>query len=326
MKAAVYSRYGAADVVTITQIDKPTPKADEVLIRIRATTVSSADWRVRSLTMPPGFALLARPALGFFGPRKPVLGTELSGDVEAVGADVRTYKPGDSVIAFPGGGFGCHAEYRTMRETGAIAHKPANLSYEEAAALSFGGMTALDFLKNKGNIQRGDKVLVVGASGAVGSAAIQLARHFGADVTGVCSAANRALVKSIGACKMIDYALEDFTANGETYDIILDAAGTTTYARCKASLKENGRLLLVLCGLSALLQMPWIALTSRKRVFAGPASENQRDIAILSELAERGAFKPVIDRIYPIDQIVDAHRRVDTGRKTGSVVVTVGNA
>lgn len=324
MKAAVYSRYGAADVVTITEIDKPAPKPDEVLIRIRATTVSSADWRVRSLVMPLGFALLARPALGFFGPRKPVLGTELSGDVEAVGAEVRAYKPGDAVIAFPGGGFGCHAEYKTMRATGAIAHKPANLSYDEAAAVSFGGMTALDFLKNKGNIQRGDKVLIVGASGAVGSAAVQLARHFGADVTAVCSAANRALVMSIGASRVIDYAREDFTTNGETYDIILDAAGTTTYARCKTSLKENGRLLLVLSGLSALLQMPWVALTSRKRVFAGPASESPRDIAILSELAERGAFKPVIDRVYPMEQIVEAHRRVDTGRKTGSVVVTVG--
>ncbi len=323
MKAAVYSRYGAADVVTIKEIDKPAPKANEVLIRIRATTVSSGDWRVRSLSMPPGFALLARPALGLFGPRKPVLGTELSGDVEAVGADVRAFKPGDAVIAFPGGSFGCHAEYRTMPETGAIARKPANLSYEEAAALSFGGMTALDFLKNKGNIQPGDKVLVVGASGAVGSAAVQLARHFGAEVTGVCSAASRALVMSIGAGKVIDYSREDFTANGETYDIILDAAGTAPYARCKTSLKENGRLLLVLSGLSALLQMPWVALTSRRRIFAGPAAENPRDLAILSELAEQGAFKPLIDRVYPLERIVEAHTYVDTGRKKGSVVITV---
>ena len=323
MKAAVYSRYGAADVVTIKEIDKPAPKANEVLIRIRATTVSSGDWRVRSLSMPPGFALLARPALGLFGPRKPVLGTELSGDVEAVGADVRAVTPGDAVLACPGGSFGCHAEYRTMPETGAIARKPANLSYEEAAALSFGGMTALDFLKNKGNIQPGDKVLVVGASGAVGSAAVQLARHFGAEVTGVCSAASRALVMSIGAGKVIDYSREDFTANGETYDIILDAAGTAPYARCKTSLKENGRLLLVLSGLSALLQMPWVALTSRRRIFAGPAAENPRDLAILSELAEQGAFKPLIDRVYPLERIVEAHTYVDTGRKKGSVVITV---
>lgn len=323
MKAAVYSRYGDADVVGIKQIDKPVPKAGEVLIRIRATTVSSADWRVRSLVMPPGFALLARPALGLFGPRKPVLGTELSGDVEAVGADVTAYKPGDAVIAFPGGGFGCHAEYRTMKETGVITRKPASLSYKEAAALSFGGMTALDFLKNKGNIRRGDKVLVVGASGAVGSAAVQLARHFGADVTGVCSAANRDLVMSIGANRVIDYAREDFTKNDETYDIILDAAGTAPFARSKASLKDNGRLLLVLCGLPALLQSPWIALTSDKRVFAGPAAENARDIATLGELAEQDAFKPVIDRVYPLEQIVEAHRYVDTGRKKGSVVITV---
>ena len=323
MKAAVYARYGAADVVSIKEIGKPVPKAGEVLIRIRATTVSSADWRVRSLAMPPGFALLARPALGLLGPRKPVLGTELSGDVEAVGANVTAYKPGDAVIAFPGGSFGCHAEYRTMPETRAIAHKPANLSYEEAAALSFGGMTALDFLKNKGNIQRGDKVLIVGASGAVGSAAVQLARHFGANVTGVCSAANRDLVLSIGARRVIDYAREDFSQNGETYDIILDATGTAPFARSKASLKNNGRLLLVLSNLPALLQSPWIALTSDKRVFAGPASESPRDIAVLRELVEQSAFKPVIDRVYPMDQIVEAHRRVDTGRKTGSVVITV---
>ena len=260
-------------------------------------------------------------APGFLGPD--VIRLEPGVGLEAVGADVRAFKPGDAVIAFPGGSFGCHAEYRTMPETGAIARKPANLSYEEAAALSFGGMTALDFLKNKGNIQPGDKVLVVGASGAVGSAAVQLARHFGAEVTGVCSAASRALVMSIGAGKVIDYSREDFTANGETYDIILDAAGTAPYARCKTSLKENGRLLLVLSGLSALLQMPWVALTSRRRIFAGPAAENPRDLAILSELAEQGAFKPLIDRVYPLERIVEAHTYVDTGRKKGSVVITV---
>jgi NADPH:quinone reductase-like Zn-dependent oxidoreductase len=324
MKAAVYTRYGAPDVVSIQEIAKPVPKPDEVLIRIRATTVSSGDWRMRSLVLPPGFVLLARPALGLFGPRKPVLGSELAGDVEAVGANVRAYKPGDAVIAFPGIGVGCHAEYRTMRETGAIAHKPANLSYEEAAALSFGGMTALDFLVNKGNIRPGDKVLIVGASGAVGTAAVQIARHFGADVTGVCSAANRALVMSLGASRAIDYAREDFTRNGETYDIILDAAGTTTFARCKASLRDNGRLLLVLSSLPALLQAPWIRLTSDKRIVAGPAAENPADIVTLAELAKQGAFKPVIDRTYPLERIVEAHAYVDTGRKKGSVVITVG--
>jgi len=323
MKAAVYTRYGAPDVVTIRDVAKPMPKADEVLIRIRATTVSSGDWRMRSLEMPRGFALLARPAIGLFGPRKTVLGAELAGDVEAVGANVRTYKPGDAVVAFPGIGLGCHAEYRTIRETGAIAHKPANLSYEEAAALSFGGSTALDYLTTKGNIRRGDTVLIVGASGAVGSAAVQIAKHYGADVTGICSAANRALVLSLGARRTIDYAEEDFTRNGETYDIILDAAGTTRFARCQGSLKDKGRLLLVLSGLPALLQIPWIAMTSDKRVVAGPAAENPADLATLCALAREGAYRPVIDRSYPLERIVEAHRYVDTGRKKGSVVITL---
>lgn len=324
MKAAVYERYGPPDVVEVKEVERPIIKHDEVLIRIRATTVSSADWRVRSLDMPVGFGLLARPIVGFFGPRKPILGSELAGDIEAIGKDVTKFKIGDAVFAFPGFSLGCHAEYRAMPEDGPIALKPASLSYEEAAALSFGGTTALDFLKTKGNIQRGEKVLVIGASGTVGSAAVQLAKHFGAEVTGVCSAANLELVTSIGADKVIDYSKQDFTRNGEAYDIILSAAGAASFSRCKNSLKENGRLLLVLSGLPEMAQIPWATLTSSKRVFAGPAAESVRDILFVKELAETGAFKPVIDRSYPIERIVEAHAYVDTGRKKGSVVITVG--
>ena len=210
MKAAVYERYGPPDVVEIKEVAKPTIKDNEVLIKIRATTVSSGDWRVRSLDMPSGFGLLARSMLGFFRPKQPILGSELAGDIEAVGKDVTKFKVGDAVLAFPGVGLGGHAEYRAMPEDGAVAHKPANLSYEEAAALSFGGTTALDFLKTRGNIQRGEKVLIIGASGTVGSAAVQLAKHFGAEVTGVCSTGNLELVKSIGADKVIVYTKEDF--------------------------------------------------------------------------------------------------------------------
>lgn len=326
MRAAVYEKYGPPDVVEIKEVENPAIKDDEVLIRIRATTVSSADWRLRSLDMPFGFGLIARPVFGFFGPRQPILGSELAGDIEIVGKRVTKFKIGDAVFAFSGVGLGCHAELKAMPEDGLIALKPANLSYEEAAALCFGGTTALDFLKTRGNIQRGDKVLIVGASGTVGSAAVQIAKHFGAEVTGVCSTANRELVKSIGADKVIDYTKEDFTKTGETYDIILVAAGTASFSSCKGSLKESGRLLLVLCGLPEIAKIPFAAMTSRKKIFAGPAAERKQDLLYLKELAEAGAFKPVIDRRYPLERIVEAHRRVDTGRKTGSVVVTVGNA
>jgi NADPH:quinone reductase-like Zn-dependent oxidoreductase len=249
MRAAVYERFGPPDVVKISVLEKPTIKDNEVLIRIRATTVSSGDWRVRSLDVPFGFKLLSRLLFDPFRPKQPILGAELAGDIEAVGKDVRKFNVGDAVFAHPGTGLGCHAEYRTMPEDGAVALKPANLSYEEAAALSFGGTTALDYLKEKGKIQRGEKVLIIGASGAVGTAAVQLAKHFGAEVTGVCSTANLELVKSIGADKVIDYTKEDFTKNGETYDIILVAAGMTSFSQCKGSLNERGRLLMVVAGL-----------------------------------------------------------------------------
>jgi NADPH:quinone reductase-like Zn-dependent oxidoreductase len=323
MKAAVYERYGPPDVVQVKEVAKPRIEDNEVLIRIRATTVSSGDRRVRSLDMPSGFGLLARPMFGLFRPRQAILGSELAGDIEAVGRDVTKFKIGDQVLAFPGVGLGCHAEYRAMPEDGAVALKPVNLSYEEAAALSFGGTTALDFLRTRGKLQPGETVLIIGASGTVGSAAVQLAKHFGAVVTGVCSTANVDLVKSIGANKVIDYTREDFTRNGERYDLILVAAGTTSFSHCKGSLDENGRLLMVLAGLPTIAQIPWAALTSSKKVFAGPAAESAQDLLAIKELAAAGAFKPVIDRRYPLERIVEAHAHVDSGRKKGSVVITV---
>jgi NADPH:quinone reductase-like Zn-dependent oxidoreductase len=217
---------------------------------------------------------------------------------------------------------GCHAEYKCMPEDGSVALKPASLSYDEAAALSFGGTTALDFFR-RGKLQRGEKVLVNGASGGVGTAAVQLARHFGAEVTGVCSTANVDLVKSLGANQVIDYTKEDFTENGETYDVIVDTAGTAPFSRSKGSLKKGGRLLLVLGGLTDMLQVPWVSLTSSKRVIAGPAAERAEDLRFLAELAEAGEYKPVIDRRYPFERIAEAHRYVDQGHKRGNVVITL---
>jgi NADPH:quinone reductase-like Zn-dependent oxidoreductase len=322
MKAIVYERYGAPDVLELKQVPKPAPKDDELLIRIHATTVTSGDWRARSLELPAGFGLMGRLFFGISKPRQPILGTELAGEVEAVGRNVEKFKVGDQVFAFPGAGMGSYAEYRCMRESGAVARKPANLGYEEAAALSFGGATALDFFK-RAKLARGEKVLVNGASGGVGTAAVQLAKHFGAHVTGVCSAANMEMVRSLGSEHVIDYTKEDFTKNGETYAVIVDTVGTAPFSRVQRSLDEAGRLLVVLGGLADLLGAPWVSLTSKKKVIAGPASERAEDLHFLAELAEKGEFKPVIDRSYPLEQAVEAHRYVDTGRKRGNVILTV---
>ncbi len=323
MKAAVYDRYGAPDVVRLADVPKPVPKRNEVLIRIRATTVTTADWRGRSLCMPPGFGLMGRLFFGITRPRQPILGTELAGDVEAVGADVTAFKPGDAVFAFPGARMGGHAEYICIPADGMVAHKPANLSYEEAAALSFGGTTALHFLQ-KGNVRPGERVLVNGASGGVGTAVVQLAVHIGAQVTAVCSGANAELVRSLGAVRAIDYTREDFATMGERYDAIVDTVGTAGYARSRTALAPNGRLLLVLGGLGDMLRAPWVAATGGgRRIIAGTAAERPEDLRRLAELAEAGVFRPVIDCVYPLERIVDAHRRVDTGHKRGNVVVTV---
>jgi len=324
MKAIVYERYGPPDVLELKEVAKPTPKDNEVLIRIRATTVTSGDWRARSLEMPPGFGLMGRLFFGVSRPRQPILGTELAGEVESVGKDVKTFKVGDQVFAFPGAGMGCYAEYKCMPADGAVALKPANLTYDEAAALSFGGTTALAFFR-RAKLQSGETVLVNGASGGVGTAAVQLAKHSGADVTGVCSAANVDLVRSLGASHVIDYTKEDFTKNGKTYDIIVDTVGTAPFSRSKGSLQKRGRLLLVLGGLPDLLQVPWVSLTSRKKVIAGPAVVRAEDLRFLAQLALAGEFRPVIGRRYPFEQIVEAHRYIDTGHKKGNVVITLAH-
>lgn len=323
MRAAVYDRYGAPEVVSIRDVPTPTPKDREVRIRVRATTVSTGDWRARSLTMPPGFGPFGRLAFGILRPRQPILGTELSGIIEAVGDGVGEFRVGDEVLAFGDAAMGCHAEFRCIAASGLVARKPTKLSFEQAAALSFGGMTMLSFFR-RGALAGGERVLVNGASGSVGSAAVQLARHFGSEVTAVCSRANVELVRALGAHHVIDYTGADFTANGETYDVIVDTVGNAGYSRVKRSLAKGGRLLAVLGGFFDLLRSPVAGRTRGHRVIAGPSIARVEDLHRLAAIAAAGAFTPVIDQTYPLERIVDAHHRVETGRKRGSVVVTLG--
>jgi len=323
MKAIVYERYGPPDVLELKEVAKPTPGDSEILIKVRATTVTSADWRARSLIVPPGYGVIARLAFGLLRPRKKILGTELAGTVKAVGSNVTRFRKGDDVIAYTGLDFGCYADYKVMADMDKVVRKPPNLSFAEAASLFFGGATALVFLRTKGNVQSGEKVLIIGASGAVGSAAVQLAKHFGADVTGVCSTANLDLVRSIGADRVIDYTKQDFTQSGETYDIVFDTVGAKRISESIGSLKPGGRLLLAAEGLADLVRIPWINLRSDRKVTAGTAMEQPEDLRLLVDLAEAGKFRPVIDRTYPFKDIRQAHAYVGTGRKKGNVVVTL---
>jgi NADPH:quinone reductase-like Zn-dependent oxidoreductase len=319
MKAILYERYGPPEVLEIKDIPKPTPRDHEVLIKVRATTVTALDRRVRSLTVPKGFGPLMRLALGISRPRRQILGADLSGDIESIGRAVSRFKVGDPVFA---GVLGCYVEYKCVREDGPLALKPENLSYEEAAAIPFGGLTALASLK-AARTHPGESALINGASGTVGTATVQLARHHGLKVTGVCSAGNVALVKSLGADQVIDYTREDFTRRGESYDVIVDNVGNAPYSRVKGSLKKGGRLLVVVPTLPDILLSPWAALASGKRalpVLARPSAENLR---FLARLAESGEFRLVIDRRYPFEQMVEAHRYADTGHKRGNVVVTL---
>jgi len=276
--------------------------------------------------MPAGFGLLARPAFGFIAPRQPILGTELAGEVVAIGEAVTRFRVGDQVFAFTGAKLGCHAEYRTIPENGLVMHKPANLSFEAAAALSFGGTTALHFLRARGGVRRGDSVLILGASGCIGSAAVQLAVHFGAQVTGVCSADHMDLVRSLGAHGVIDYTTQDFTATDQTYDAILDTAGVAPHARCGRLLNPGGRLLVVQGTLGQSLGLGGLSASNGRRSIGGVAKAEISHLKLLADLAATGAFKPVIDRCYPLAQAAEAHAYVAGGHKVGSVVLTVAPA
>jgi NADPH:quinone reductase-like Zn-dependent oxidoreductase len=317
MKAIVYTKFGSPEVLHLQEVEKPTPKTNEVLIKIFATTVVKEDPDMRA---SPGFN-------GFLKPRNPILGQELAGEIEAIGRDVTRFKPGDQVLGFDM--FGAYAEYKCMPENGALAIKPVNLSYEEAASIPNGALTALPFLRDKGKIQSGQTVLIYGASGSVGAAAVQLARYYGAEVTGVCSTANLEWVKSLGTDQVIDYTQEDFTENGKTYDIIFDTVGKRWFSECKGSLTDEGIFLSTVPTPVMMLQALWTAKSKGKKVkfvAAGlrPAREKIKDLVFLTELIEAGKMKPVIDRCYPLEQAAEAHRYVEQGHKKGNAVITVG--
>jgi NADPH:quinone reductase-like Zn-dependent oxidoreductase len=317
MKAIVYTKFGPPEVLHLQEMEKPAPKANEVLIKIVATTVVKEDLDMRA---SPGFN-------GFLKPRNPILGQELAGEIESIGRDVTRFKPGDQVFGFDM--FGAYAEYKCMPENGALAIKPANMSYEEAATVPNGALTALPFLRDKGKIQSGQAVLIYGASGSVGAAAVQLARYYGAEVTGVCSTTNLEWVKSLGADHVIDYTREDFTENGKTYDIIFDTVGKRSFSECKGSLTDEGIYLATVPTPGMMLQALWPAKRGGKKakfVAAGlrPAREKIKDLVFLKELIETGKMKAVIDRRYPLEQTAEAHRYVEQGHKKGNVVLTVG--
>jgi NADPH:quinone reductase-like Zn-dependent oxidoreductase len=324
MKAIVYEKYGPPDVLELREVAKPAPRENEILIKVHATTVSVADFRSRSFTVPRSVWLPARISLGLTKPKKPILGVELAGEVESVGKEVKRFKVGDPVFAATLISFGAYAEYKCLPEDAAISIKPSNISYEEAAALPIGARTALHFLR-KAKVQPGQKVLVYGASGSVGTYAVQLAKYFGAEVTGVCSTANVELVKSLGADQVIDYTGEDFSKNGEMYDVIFVAVDKSSFSACMKALKKDGIYLNVTTPLPG-MQMLWAKMTGSKKIMLGEnPPESAEDLTFIKQLVEAGRLKPVIDRSYPLEQIVEAHRYVDKGHKKGNVVITVNH-
>ncbi len=324
MKAILYTEYGPADVLHLQEVEKPTPKDNEVLIKVHATSVTAADCNARGFVfVQPGFDFLARLMFGFRKPRQPVLGVELSGEIVEVGKDVRLFKVGDQVFGISEK-YGAYAEYICIPEVASLVTKPANLTYAEAASIPFGATAALYFLRDMAKLQPGQKLLMIGASGCTGVYAVQLAKYYGAEVTGLCSTRNLVMVQSLGADHVIDYTKEDFTQNGQTYDVIFDMVpGKSSFARYKSSLKPNGLYLAGAGGLESFAQMAWTALTGGKKVIAGKASVRVEDLVFLKGLLEAGKLKPVIDRRYPLEQAAEAHRYADTGHKRGSAVITI---
>ncbi len=328
MKAIVWTKYGPPDGLQLQEVEKPVPKEDEVLIKIHATTVTAGDCEMRRLELPLMLSFPVRLYAGFLRPKRiPILGQELAGEVEEVGQHVKSFKSGDQVFGTTGFGFGAHAEYICLPEEpnemqGKLAPKPANLTYEEAAAVPTAGFEALHFLR-RANIQPGKKVLIVGAGGSIGTFSVQLARHFGAEVTGVDSTEKMDLLRSIGANHVIDYTKGDYTKSDEFYDLIIDVVGKGSVSRQLKLLKQGGYYFLAYAGLSHILLGMWTSMTSNKKLKIESSSQKKEDLNFLIELIEAGKIKPVIDRRYPLEQTAEAHRYVETGHKKGNVVITV---
>ncbi len=323
MKAIVYQNYGTADVLKLQEIDRPVVKDGEVLVKVHATSVTTADWRVRASAFPGVFWLPGRLMMGLFRPKNNVLGGEFAGEVAAVAGGVSQFAVGDRVFGFCL--FGGNAEYVVMPESGAIAAMPENLSFEDAAAVPYGALCALVFLRDIAKIQPGQRVLVNGASGGVGVYAIQVARHFGAEVTGVCSTGNLELVASLGAEHVVDYNVEDFAESGQKYDIIFDTVGTSSFAQCKQGLTDTGLFLPLNFALREVFQALWSRIVGGKRVLVSVNGDKKEDLETVLKLLRTGAIRPVIDRLFPLERSADAHRYVEGRHRSGSVVVTVGN-
>jgi NADPH:quinone reductase-like Zn-dependent oxidoreductase len=320
MKAVLYTKYGPPEVLRLTEVEKPTPKDNEVLIKIHATTVNRTDCGFRK----PEYILIIGFINGFFKPKKKILGSELAGVIESIGKDVKTFKPGDQVFGLSTYNFGAHAEYICLPETGSITAKPVNMSFEEAAAICDGAFLALSNIRNI-DFTNKPKILINGASGSIGSAAVQLAKYFGAEITAVCTTRNFELVKSLGAKEVIDYTLEDFTKRSEKYDVVFDAVGKSSFFKCKRLLKPKGIYFSTELGFLAqniFLALLTPVLGGKKVLFPIP-KDSKKDVQFFKEIIEAGKYKAVIDRTYRLEQIVEATKYVETGQKTGNVVISI---
>jgi len=327
MKAVLHTRFGPSDELHLSEVEKPIPKDNEVLIKIHATAVTTSDCNIRNLSFVPKFFFLPLRlfVVGIFRPRIPVLGIDLAGEIETVGKDVKRFKKGDQVFGTSEPVFGCHAEYICLSECSALTIKPASISWEEAASIPLAANTALYFIRELGNIQSGQKILINGASGGIGIFAVQLSKFYGAEVTGVCSTSNIEMLKFLGADKVIDYTKEDFTKNGETYDVIFDVVGKTSFSRCKKSLKEKGIFLVTVPKLTYILQILWTSIIGKKKVILGNAIAKVENLLFLTELIKAGNIKTVIDRCYPLEQTAEAFSYVEKGHKKGNVVITINH-
>jgi len=328
VKAVLHTRYGPPDLLQFKEVDKPTPKDNEVLVAIHATTVSTGDCNMRN------FTFVTRSMLPFaklmFGIGKPwkarVLGTELAGEVESVGKGVKKFKKGDRIVASTGMAGGGHAQYACLPETGALVLKADSLSWEEAVSIPFGANTALYFLRDLGKLEVGQQLLIIGASGSIGSAGVQLAKHFGATVTAVCSGANMDLVTSLGADRAIDYTKEDFTTKADTYDVIFDIVGATSFRRCRHALKPHGVFLQNIMGFTGMVGILWTSIAGGQKLKGGVAMENPARMSFIADLVAAGKLRPVIDRSFPLERIAEAFKHVERGHKKGNVVITVAHS